>query len=952
MKKRVLSAILSLCMLIGIVGLTPVTLSASEEGWDVWDGTVATAFAGGDGTEASPYRIATGAQLAYLAKCVNAGTADNSYASAHYQLTADIDLNSNGWAPIGSGDYNNNIFRGSFDGNGHTIKNLVWDGTSYGMPDSSAGIGLFGVIGGNVVIKNLALTDVNLESSSGVTGAIAGYWKADGDATDKTPCNGTVENVYVSGTVKGGATASGFIAQPANIQSKTNRTITFKSCVFDGSVTAAVDTAKKDYAGGFVGNGNNCVMSFTDCLNLGDISGSQYVAGLVGRSDKVASFTNCINLGKITPVSGKIAGEIVSAGSGKNAPITFTSTYGLEGGYSEFAKNVQGSAAADKRVTVDDLVGETPALDDEAFASWTMRDNDIMIPSGVEQFGLSYLTRTVKISWVVEGVVVKTDDQRWGTIPAYNGEAPTKAEDDNFIYIFSGWSPAISEVTEDTSYTAIFNKVSKGGWDSNAADSFAGGDGTEASPYQIATAEQLAYFAQCVNAGTADNAYASAHYQLTADIDLGGRVWRPIGSGDYVNNVFTGVFDGTGHKISNMVWDGISYGKPEDNTGVGLFGVIGANVAIKDLVIENAKIENGEKAIGLLAGYWKAGIQNAAADIRNVFVSGTITASGDNLGGLIGQLSGAQDGAKIVIGSCVSECNITAEGTNAGGMIGNGNGIYAEISDCLNIGNITLPTDPSGHYYAAGILGRQDQKSVINNCINIGKLVAKSCREISNSAITNFDDMVKNVPMEANNCFGITNNLGKHTLINGEQTNEGDVISFESLKGLDATFPNDTFTNWTKRENDIMVPSGMAEFAPAIYNVDVKYTISWEVDGEIVKTTEVQKGEMPSFGDEIPTKADDDKYIYTFNGWSPELQYATEDVTYTAEFFRTRKASTDDTEVADTKAPEPESSTTTEETTEDIGKKSGCKSVVSGSVIALVVVAGVAAVTLGRKKEN
>ncbi|MGM9682626.1 MAG: hypothetical protein ACI3XQ_03415, partial [Eubacteriales bacterium] len=309
-------------------------------------------------------------------------------------------------------------------------------------------------------------------------------------------------------------------------------------------------------------------------------------------------------------------------------------------------------------------------------------------------------------------------------------------------------------------------------------------------------------------------------------------------------------------------------------------------------------------------------------------------------------------GAKIVIGSCVSECNITADGSNAGGMIGNGNGIYAEISDCLNIGNITIPTDPSGHYYAAGIIGRQDQKSVINNCINIGKLEAKSWREISNSAISNFNDLVKNVPMEANNCFGINSKLGKHTLINGEQTDEGAVISFESLKGLDATFPNDTFTNWTKRENDIMVPTGVASFAPAFFNVDVKYTISWEVEGEIVKTTEVQKGEMPSFGDETPTKADDDKYIYTFNCWSPELQYATEDVTYTATFFRTRKTSTDDTDVPGTKAPVPESSTTTEEITEDSGKKSGCKSVVSGSVIALVVVAGVAALTLGKKKEN
>ncbi len=943
MKKRVLSAILSFCMLIGMVALIPV--SAADSTADVWDGSVASAFAGGDGTAASPYQIATGAQLAYLAQCVNAGTADNAYASAHYQLTADIDLGGKGWAPIGSGDYDNNIFKGTFDGNGKTIKNLVWDGVSYGQPTSTSGIGLFGVIGGNVCIKDLALTGVNLESSNDATGALAGYWKADNEA-----CNGTIENVYVSGTVKGGATASGFIAQPANIGGTTDRTMTFKDCVFDGTVTVAVGTSKKDYAGGFVGNGNNCVMSFTDCLNLGAISGSQYVAGLVGRQDVKATFTNCINLGKITPASGKIAGEITSAGKNKNAPITFTSVYGLEGGYADFAKNVKDSTTADKRVAAEDLAGVAPALTDEGFASWTKRENDIMIPSGVESFGIKYLTKVVKISWVVDDVVVKTEDVRWGTVPAYDGETPTKAEDENFSYTFSEWSPAIGEVTADTTYTAVFSKVSKGGWDSVAATSFAGGEGTEASPYQIATAEQLAYFAQCVN--TEPATYASLCYVLTADIDLGGRGWTPIGSGNYDQNVFTGTFDGKGHKISNMTWDGVSYGKPEDTTGIGLFGVIGANVTVKDLVIENAKIEKGVKAIGLLAGYWKAGVPNATANIRNIYVSGTLTASGDNLGGLIGQLSGAQDGAKIIIESCVSDCNITGGGTNAGGMIGNGNAIYAEISDCLNIGNITCPTDPSGHYYVAGIIGRQDQKSVINNCINVGKLVAKSYREISNSSVTNFNDMVKNVPMEANNCFGLNSRLGKHTLIDGEQTDNGTAVTLESLKGLDATLPNDTFTKWTKRENDIMVPTGVAAFAPATYNVDTKYTISWEVEGQIVKTTEVKKGDMPSFGDETPTKADDDKYTYTFNGWSPELQYAREDITYTAEFFRTRKTSAGDPSSSETTPPEPENPTTTETTTEAEDKKGGCKSAMGGSVIALVMIVGAAAVTFGKKKED
>ena len=61
---------------------------------DVWDGAVATAFSGGNGSEASPYQISTGAELAFLAKQVNSG---NTYENESFILTNDIDLNNIEW---------------------------------------------------------------------------------------------------------------------------------------------------------------------------------------------------------------------------------------------------------------------------------------------------------------------------------------------------------------------------------------------------------------------------------------------------------------------------------------------------------------------------------------------------------------------------------------------------------------------------------------------------------------------------------------------------------------------------------------------------------------------------------------------------------------------------------------------------------------------------------------
>lgn len=64
-----------------------------------WDGTIATGYAGGTGTENDPYQIANGAQLAYLAQKVNSGT---NYEGYCFVLTSNINLNMLKWTPIGS----------------------------------------------------------------------------------------------------------------------------------------------------------------------------------------------------------------------------------------------------------------------------------------------------------------------------------------------------------------------------------------------------------------------------------------------------------------------------------------------------------------------------------------------------------------------------------------------------------------------------------------------------------------------------------------------------------------------------------------------------------------------------------------------------------------------------------------------------------------------------------
>ena len=69
----------------------------------------------------------------------------------------------------------------------------------------------------------------------------------------------------------------------------------------------------------------------------------------------------------------------------------------------------------------------------------------------------------VIVSWVVEGETVKTEACKKGEKPEYTGEVPAKAETSRYTYEFSGWTPEISEATEDVTYTAQFTAIGKNG---------------------------------------------------------------------------------------------------------------------------------------------------------------------------------------------------------------------------------------------------------------------------------------------------------------------------------------------------------------------------------------------------------------------------------------------------------------------------------------------------------
>ena len=153
--------------------------------------------------------------------------------------------------------------------------------------------------------------------------------------------------------------------------------------------------------------------------------------------------------------------------------------------------------------------------------------------------------------------------------------------------------------------------------------SFAGGDGTEGSPYQIATCAQL----QNINDDL------GSYYVLKNDVDCSETATlNPDGNGGYYgfepigdfSNRFFGKMDGQEHKISDVY---INRTGPE-GMNVGLFSVIDEGGEVKNLGLENADI-SGNQEVGALAGGLSGRVENVSS---SGFVNGNYT-----VGGLVGQ---------------------------------------------------------------------------------------------------------------------------------------------------------------------------------------------------------------------------------------------------------------------------------------------------------------------------
>lgn len=306
-------ALLALAALAWIA--VPVSARAET---DVWNGTIASGFAGGTGMENDPYQINTAEELAYFAKTVNEG---QPYNGLYIVLKNDLDLNNQEWTPIGN---SRNPFKGNFDGDNHTVTGMQISNSSKDY------VGLFGECTKhniNSAIKNITVRNSDICGKSHV-GAIVGWAyeiniencrsianKINGERRVGGICGyfggnpgGKVSQCYNSSEVSGKRSAGGIAGMGDRC--------TAENCLNTGEIKVTT-TQNESTGGGIFGFFDDSIASasITACVNLGKVSGGESFGGIVGStaSESTGHISNCYyNMDVIT--GGFDAGTALTAG--------------------------------------------------------------------------------------------------------------------------------------------------------------------------------------------------------------------------------------------------------------------------------------------------------------------------------------------------------------------------------------------------------------------------------------------------------------------------------------------------------------------------------------------------------------------------------------------------------------------------------------------------------------
>ncbi len=472
-----------------------------------------------------------------------------------------------------------------------------------------------------------------------------------------------------------------------------------------------IDRSSTDYIGlfGYTDGATISNLGLTDT----DITGKDNTGALIGYSYNTSSVTDCYSTGSITGVNstGGLAGYNSSSStidrSYSTSSVSSTGDYvgGLLG-YSWSSTFVRNCYSTGSVTGVDRIGGLVGYNSSNATVSNCYSKGSVSGTTNVggligDNFGYSISNSF----W---------DTQTSSQSSSDGGTGKTTSEmKDPSTFTGAGWDFEVETSNGTNSYWDMdnYNRVYNDGypflsWQNgstilyNQAET-PSGSGTEGSPYDASTPATVVWLTENTDAW-------SGHIELSGDLDLTGADFTPIGTS---STPFTGTFNGGGYTLDGLTIDGSSGGLRVPIDNVGFFGYVNGGT-ISNIKLTDVTVSGGDN-VGVMVGYL-----TGAATIENCYVTGTVTGT-DTLGGFVGNLYSTGGARTQVISSSYSDVDVTGSGGNSlvGGFTGQ---CSAAIDNCYSIGGV------SNAATSGGFAGKLRGSGSLTNCYSTGSVSGTS----------------------------------------------------------------------------------------------------------------------------------------------------------------------------------------------------------------------------------
>ncbi len=832
------------------------------------DGTITA-----DGVTGTIIGISTAQDLVNLA----ALSKSNSFSGKTFVLTNDIDMfDVRNWQMIGSDSYR---FAGTFDGQGHTIHDLIMTADERGN-GASACAGLFYYTDG-AEIKNIGLSDFNFtlynDRGTNILGAAVAS-----NAKETNIKNITVDNIFI--------VANGTNAACGAIASQTYG-CTIANCTTNGDISGNWT----GYMGGAVGSTsfNSSFVAIDTDVSISNESADGNAGGIVGfvagYSNSIVNISNCISKGSLnTSRAGAIIGSVIAykEPSSYNLTVNLSNNTTYDNSHSFIYSAFPASGLADnsnttinfdkncrikptnstvdpwiydktdavvnaKNSSIYNTLAQMQRYISEIFDSnlWNTTGgislNNSSTPYSLKMFNPN-TNATQYISLSADSTIqdMVTELNRYGNASFTNGVLSFEGKNGVVISSCSLADALGIKLNKTITTTTVGKTITSasgitytetitattstklGEFYTTPIDGTITASGVTGTVIGISTAQDLVNLA----ALSKSTDFSGKTFVLTNDIDMSGvSNWQMIGKSGCT---FGGTFDGQNHTIS-----GLSIGLNSTSNVGGLFQYADPNSVLKNVNLEDFTINI---ASGLTYACAGALVGKTSGTVENVHVSEFALNGADSDNAEFGGIAGFLEGGTIKNSSAQGDIN-WSNGGYAGGIVGclyNSATIYASKS---------LMTIDGGSN-AGGIAGyvgfnTNNQTATISNCLFDGSLGTTNINAAFVGSVFTYKDNYK-VTLNINN--SISKNTDSTYLIGGDNSgfdnptnsNSNTTINVKNAFGVSSTydtailkFPSNATVNVQNSEiinlnsgdfmalPDVILASKMTGFDQSIWNV-------------------------------------------------------------------------------------------------------------------------------------